>query len=124
VSSRFLGAACLLIFCAALLSPDAASAYRRQVWRAPGPPRLGPWIEKGWCCEDWSRAPAIRDWAFSAPWNYDPETGTPSSTAEYPWGYTTPFVKVGRRCVASEINGSPGGAWVRYQRVMPSYYCR
>jgi hypothetical protein len=32
-------------------------------------------------------------------------------------------VRVGRLCVANEINASPGGDYVRYQRVRPWYYC-
>lgn len=110
----------LFAVAATLLSSQAATAAHRQhVHRAPGAPRLGPWIEEGWRDEDWSRAPAVRTWDLSAPWD-----GSSSSTEQYPWGYTTPFVRVGRTCVASEINNGPGGEWVRYQRVMPAYYCR
>ncbi|MEK4034034.1 hypothetical protein WOC76_13815 [Methylocystis sp. IM3] len=124
MSLRPLRAACLLMLVAVLLSPESSAARGRRWWSAPAAQRLGPWVEEGWRREDWSRAPAIRDWGFSAPWSYDPETGYPSSTAEYPWGYTTPFVRVGRKCIANQINYSPGGDWVRYQRVQPSYYCR
>lgn len=108
-----------------LLFADAAAAHTRRakVMRAPGGPRLGPWVEEGWQHEDWSRAPAVREWGWSAPWDYDPATGYPSATAEYPWGYTTPFARVGKKCIANELNASPGGLVVRYQRVMPSYYC-
>ncbi len=124
MSLRSLRVACLLALAAILLPPETADARGRRWWLRPTAERLGPWVEQGWRREDWSRAPAIRTWDFSAPWSYDPETGYPSSTAEYPWGYTTPFVRVGRNCVASQINYSPGGDWVRYQRVLPSYYCR
>jgi hypothetical protein len=124
MSRYFLLAAGLLALAAPFLSSIPAEAYRRPVGRAPGATHLGPWVEEGWVREDWSRAPAIRDWDFSAPWGFDPATGYPSSTAEYPWGYTTPFVRIGRKCVASDFNRSPGGEAVRYQRVMPSYYCR
>jgi hypothetical protein len=112
---------------AASVLPAAATPVQRHpasASRAPGATRLGPWVEEGWRREDWSRAPAVRDWRYSAPANYDPLTGWPSSTAEYPWGYTTPFTRVGGKCVASAFNESPGGLVVRYQRVTPSYYCR
>lgn len=110
----------------ATLFPSVAPAHghRRLILRAPGPTRLGPWVEEGWRREDWSRAPAVRAPGFSAPRDFDPVTGYPSSEAEYPWGYTTPFERVGRLCVASDVNVSPGGMVARYQRVMPSYYCR
>lgn len=97
---------------------DASASARR----AHGPTRLGPWVQEGWERQDWSRAPAVRDWGWSAPWDYA-VAGFPASNEWYPWGYTTPFARVGRKCVASEINGGPGGDWVRYQRVRPSYYC-
>lgn len=117
----------LLIFflaAAALLPAGEASALRRMHQIYPRhATHLGPWIEEGWRREDWSRAPAVRDWSFSAPQDFDPVMGYPSSTAEYPWGYTTPFVRVGRTCVASEMNMSPGGLAVRYQRVRPLRYC-
>ncbi len=124
MSRLFLLAAGLLAVAAVSMSTDPAAAHRWRGWRAPGAPHLGPWVEEGWRREDWSRAPAVRNWGFSAPWGFDPATGYPSSTAEYPWGYTTPFVRVGRKCVASELNISPGGEAIRYQRVMPGYYCR
>lgn len=110
---------------AALFATEAA-AHRPspRVHRAGGPTRLGPWVEQGWAREDWGRAPAVRGWAYSAPWDYDPVTGYPASDAQYPWGYTTPFVRVGRNCVASEFNYSPGGDVARYQRVRPASYCR
>ncbi|MGJ0509428.1 MAG: hypothetical protein ACR652_20370 [Methylocystis sp.] len=124
MSARKFVLVCLLSASAAVLLTGEAAALRHPRYIYPkNAPHLGPWVEEGWRREDWSRAPAIRDWAFSAPWDYDPALGYPSSTAEYPWGYTTPFVRVGRKCVASEINVSPGGDSVRYQRVRPSYYC-
>lgn len=119
-----LRAACLLAAVGVIMTTQTATAHRRHGQRAPGAPHLGAWIEEGWRRADWSRAPAVRDWDFSAPATVDPSTGDPSSTAEYPWGYTTPFVRVGRKCVASELNAGLGGDVVRYQRVMPAYYCR
>jgi hypothetical protein len=122
---RFLARQFILAFCACIVAGTASAVARERTHfvRATGPTRVGPWVEEGWQREDWSRSP-VRDWAFSAPWDVDPVTLYPSSTEWYPWGYTTPFVRVGRLCVSSEINGSPGGAWVRYQRVRPTYYCR
>ncbi|MGJ0391727.1 MAG: hypothetical protein ACR650_03080 [Methylocystis sp.] len=115
-----LGSAVLAFFGAS----GAEAAHRaRTVLHANGPTFLGPWLQEGWDREDWSRAPAIRGWGLSAPWDFDPIIGYPLSDAEYPWGYTTPFVRVGRYCVASEINIAPGGQAARYQRVRPSYYC-
>jgi len=115
---------CLLaIVLIGLAAGDAAARERTHVLRAHGPTREGPWLEEGWAREDWSRAPAVRRWGFSAPWDYGLFAGAPSSDEWYPWGYTTPFVRVGRQCVASEFNVSPGGEAVRYQRVRPSYYC-
>ncbi|WP_457796637.1 hypothetical protein [Methylocystis sp. S23] len=113
-----LALAALLVFGASF----AAARGRTQELRASGPTREGPWLQQGWEREDWSRAP-VRGWGFSAPWDYDPVTGYPAAADWYPWGYTTPFVRVGRRCVASEINESPGGKLIRYQRVRPSHYC-
>lgn len=108
----FLGASC------------AEAAHRSRIFvPASGPNFLGPWLQEGWDREDWSRAPAIRDWGLSAPWDFNPVLGYPISDAQYPWGYTTPFVRVGRHCVASEANIAPGGQAARYQRVRPSYYC-
>ncbi len=113
----------LLIAAVAAPSGDAWALRRTHMIYSRHATHLGPWVEEGWQREDWSRGPAIRDGVFSAPWSYDPVTGYPSSTAEYPWGYTTPFVRVGRKCVASDVNRSPNGDAVRYQRVMPTYYC-
>lgn len=125
MSARKLMLTGLLSLAAATLAVTDASALRRARYIYPkNATHLGPWVEEGWSREDWSRSPSVRNWDFSAPWNFDPAAGYPSSTAEYPWGYTTPFVRVGRKCVASEFNVSPGGDAVRYQRVMPSYYCR
>ncbi|WP_442753740.1 hypothetical protein ACNHKD_12115 [Methylocystis sp. JAN1] len=104
-------------------APAAAAGGRTHFLRATGPTREGPWLQEGWDREDWSRSP-VRGWAFSAPWDFDPVTLYPSTTEWYPWGYTTPFVRVGRQCVSSEINGGVNGEWIRYQRVRPSYYCR
>jgi hypothetical protein len=115
--------ACLLFSAVTLMAGDAAALRRTHQIYPRYAPHLGPWVEEGWRREDWSRAPAVRDWDFSAPWDFDPVTGYPSSTVEYPWGYTTPFVRVGRKCVASEVNISPGGDAARYQRVRPGYYC-
>jgi hypothetical protein len=115
--------AILLLSAVAMAAGDAWALRRTHMIYPKHATHLGPWVEEGWQREDWSRTPAIRDWDFSAPWSYDPATGYPSSTVEYPWGYTTPFVRVGRKCVASEYNISPGGNEVRYQRVMPTYYC-
>jgi hypothetical protein len=106
-----------------LQAPPGAQARRRYVEPPTRHMRLGPWIEEGWRREDWSRAPAVRGWASSAPYDYDPVLGFPMSGQFYPWGYTTPFVRVGSKCVASELNGNAGGAVARYQRVMPAYYC-
>lgn len=112
----------LLVGAGAALSASPADAQsRRHVTRASGPTEDGPWLQQGWEWEDWSRAP-IRGWGYSAPW--DAVYGYPSTTEQYPWGYTTPFVSVGRQCVSSEINVSPGGQLIRYQRVRPSHYCR
>jgi hypothetical protein len=106
--------------------PEASAWSRRggaHPVRANGPTQLGPFVEEGWDREDWSRAPSVRGWGFSAPAINGP--GAYAFSEEwYPWGYTTPFVRVGRHCVASEITASVGGAWARYQRVRPSYYCR
>lgn len=108
-----------------LLSTEAnAHSHQSKVSRSPGAQRLGPWVEDGWRREDWSRAPQVRDWDYSAPRDWDPVTGYPSISAEYPWGYTAPYVRVGRRCIANENNRGLGGLVVRYQRVLPSYYCR
>lgn len=109
--------------CLVLGASPAVAGRRTHFVRANGPTLEGPWLEEGWAREDWSRSP-VRDWGFSAPWDFDPVTLYPSTNELYPWGYTTPFVRVGRQCVSSELNGSPGGAVVRYQRVRPSYYCR
>jgi hypothetical protein len=115
----------ILAFGAALVlcASSAAAGGRTHFLRATGPTRDGPWLEEGWAREDWSRSP-VRGWAFSAPWDFDPVTLYPSTTEWYPWGYTTPSVRVGRHCVSSEMNAALGGEWVRYQRVRPSYYCR
>lgn len=118
-------AVCFVSAALPLLAVSSADAgFRGRVLRAHGPTFLGPWLQEGWNREDWSRAPAVRDWGLSAPWDFDPIAGYPISEAEYPWGYTTPFARIGRRCVASEINASPGGELVRYQRVRPLHYCR
>jgi hypothetical protein len=109
------------VVCAGVSS--LAARERQRGPRAPGPTLQGPWVEEGWDREDWGRAPAVRAWGFSAPWDYGLYFGAPSSDEYYPWGYTTPFVRVGRKCVASELNRSPGGELIRYQRVRPSYYC-
>ncbi|GLI93460.1 hypothetical protein [Methylocystis echinoides] len=114
---------CFLAAAAALPAADAWALRRTHQIYPRFAPHLGPWVEEGWRREDWSRAPAVREWSWSAPADFDPLTGYPSSTAEYPWGYTTPFVRVGRKCVASELNLSPGGEVVRYQRVRSSAYC-
>lgn len=107
-----------------LMTEASARTQKSKFVRAPGAQRLGPWVEEGWQREDWSRAPQVRGWGYSAPSDYDPITGYPSISAEYPWGYTTPYVRVGHRCIANEINQGLGGMEVRYQRVLPSYYCR
>ena len=119
----------LFIFCFGMIflscvSGAEARSKKSKLVRAPGAQRLGPWVEKSWQREDWSRAPAVRNWGDSAPANYDTETDTPSISVEYPWGYTAPFTRVGTKCIANELNESPGGLVVRYQRVLPSYYCR
>ena len=85
---------------------------------------LGHWIEKGWEQQDPAISPAIREWGFSAPWDFTPDKRLPSSNEEYPWGYTAYITKVGRQCIASEYNASPGGTYIRYQRVLPAYYCQ
>lgn len=113
----------VLVICVCAAIGPASARARSHFIRANGPAGEGPWSQEGWEREDWSRAP-VRDWSFSAPWDFNPVTLYPSSTEWYPWGYTTPFVRVGRQCVASELNLSPGGDLIRYQRVRPGYYCR
>jgi hypothetical protein len=106
--------------------PDASAwSHRRgeRFVRANGPTELGPWVQEGWDREDWARAPSVRGWGYSAPADYGPYAGYLWSDEWYPWGFTTPYVRVGRQCVSSEMNVSVGGAAVRYQRVRPSYYC-
>lgn len=99
-------------------------SHIRKHSRAPGAPRLGPWIEDGWRREDWSLAPSVRNWGYSAPNRSDPASGQPSITTEYPWGYVSPYIRVRGKCIVNELNESPGGLVVRYQRILPSYYCR
>lgn len=113
----------VVLLAAAVLFGAAPACGRARLHegRASGPTAEGPWLQQGWDWEDWSRAP-VRGWGYSAPW--DAVAGYPSTTEQYPWGYTTPFVRVGRQCVSSEVNLSPGGETVRYQRVRPSHYCR
>jgi hypothetical protein len=108
----FLLAVCLGTTASDLCPAEASGRrHRPPVVRAPGAPRLGPWVEEGWRREDWSRAPAVREWGYSAPRDVDPWTGDPSSTAEYPWGYTTPFVRVGKKCVAMNSTKVRAGWW-------------
>ena len=92
--------------------------------RAPGAPRLGPWIEEGWRREDWSHAPSVRNWGYSAPNGSDPASAQPIINTEYPWGYVSPYIRIGGKCIVNELNESPGGLVVRYQRILPLYYCR
>ena len=105
-------------------SSHVKQTHKKKFSRAPGAPRLGPWIEEGWRREDWSRAPSERNWGDSAPSGSDPESGHPSITAEYPWGYVSPYIRVRGKCIVNELNESPGGLVVRYQRILPAYYCR
>jgi hypothetical protein len=110
--SAFLG-----VLTAALLigiASDAAAWVRRRdgFHRATGPTQLGPWVRGVW---DQSADP----WAYG----YDYNAASPWNSAWYPWGYTTPFVRVGRQCVAADWNMGTGGYVVRYQRVRPAYYC-
>jgi hypothetical protein len=81
-------------------------------YRTAGP-RLGPYIrgpwDRGWCC---------------GAYDLRLVDAYPIANAWYPWGYTAPFVRVGRLCVSNELVASVGGEYVRYQRVYPRRYCR
>ena len=79
-----------------------------------GPHIRGPW-DRGWCCG-----------AFDAGFVYDLRFADayPTPNSWYPWGYTAPFVRVGRLCASNELVASVGGEYVRYQRVYPGRYCR
>jgi hypothetical protein len=120
VTRMFLLSIAFMIVGPFLVPTISSAASRHLTARAPGGARLGSWNEEAWLQEDWSRAPAVRFWGYSKPNDFT----TSASMAEYPWGYTTRFVRISGKCVASEFNESPGGLVVRYQRVMPSYYCR
>ena len=102
----------------ASIAPEAAAwGYRGRahVHRAPGPTRLGPWVNEAWS----------GGWVYPDGWAYSAGLvgAYPATDEWYPWGYTAPFVRVGNKCVANEINVSPGGEYARYQRVRPAYYC-
>lgn len=119
----------ILMFCSSMggiseVAKAVARPNKNTKRHAPGAPRDGPWVEEAWRREDWSNAPSVREWGYSAPKYYDTNTGQPSSTAEYPWGYVSPYTVVGGKCITNELNESPGGLVVRYQRVLPIYYCR
>lgn len=95
-----------------------ALAWRHRqehVTRATGPTHLGPWVEGAW----------RREWGYDDAWPYAAGLASyyPPTDQWYPWGYVAPFVRVGGKCVANEVNVSPGGDYVRYQRVRPYYYC-
>lgn len=92
---------------------SAEGYHHRQghVLRATGPTHLGPWVRNAW----------DREWGGA--WVYDPVAAWPATDEWYPWGYVAPFVRVGGKCVANEVNVSPGGDYVRYQRVRPAHYC-
>lgn len=100
----------------------AEAAHARARWgrvpegRAAGPTGMGPWVQGPWDSE-WSGVLA-RDHAWRGPGGPYPDIDE-----WYPWGYVAPFTRVGRHCVANDVNVSPGGDFVRYQRVRPYYYC-
>lgn len=88
---------------------------RVNVGPAPSATELGPWVGGPWDVE----------WAEKLPYGHTP-WGTPIRPPVdewYPWGYVAPFVRVGRQCVANDVNVGLDGDIVRYQRVRPRYYC-
>lgn len=111
MASGFLAAALVL----GAASEAGARAHRRELQsRAPAPTQLGPWVREAW-----------PGWGYAGDWAYDAGlvSAYPATDEWYPWGYVAPFVRVGGKCVANEFNRSPGGNYVRYQRVRPGYYC-
>jgi len=109
---------------ASLVSKASAWDYRRgdYVTRAHGPTRLGPWVHGPWD-DEWRAVGWAYDASLASPYPPTFVGPYPPTDQWYPWGYVAPFVRVGRKCVANEINVSPGGDYVRYQRVRPAYYC-
>ncbi|PPD45400.1 MAG: hypothetical protein CTY15_04855 [Methylocystis sp.] len=105
-------------FLAATLVSSAAAAWSDNrhggFIRATGT-RLGPFVREAWGPE----------WGYYGGWPYAAGgvSAYPPTDEWYPLGYVAPFVRVGSKCVANEINVSPGGAYVRYQRVRPAHYC-
>lgn len=116
---KWLAAALVIV---AVAGDVSCSAFARGRWgrtdegRAKGPTEIGPWVGGPWDGE----------WAEKLTYGRTPEGAPlyPVVDEWYPWGYTAPFVRVGRQCVANDVNLSPGGDYVRYQRVRPAYYCR
>ncbi len=112
VAARFFAVAAFL---GGTVSEASAWRYRREhFYRATGPTHLGPFLKQAW----------DREWGYPDAWPYAFGANAYPATDEwYPWGYVAPFVRVGGKCVANEVNVSPGGEYVRYQRVRPSHYC-
>lgn len=110
----------LVVSTAAISFSSTASARGRwgrvDLNRSNGPTLLGPWVPGPWDGE-WAEKQRGGSTAWGEPLH-------PVFDEWYPWGYTAPFTRVGRLCVANDVNRSPGGDIVRYQRVRPSYYCR
>ena len=118
---KFLAGGCIALLLAALPLSEA-SAWRKygagRVVRSTGPVRLGPWVNGPWDYD-----PSYYNWSAAA-WALNQGLGPyPPSDEWYPWGYAAPYERVGRKCVANEINVSPGGDYARYQRVRSTLYC-
>lgn len=106
---------------AACVAPIAGvSAFDRggrEHWvRSNGPPGLGPWIPGVWD----PNGSYVGGWG-SPGWRvFGPDA---IMTAQYPWGYTAPYVRAGRVCVGNLFATNGVGILVRYQKVRPAIYC-
>jgi len=84
--------------------------------RSKGPVVLGPWVRGPW---DYNL-----DYYGGGEYAGSPFVGWGSiDNPFYPWGYTAPYVRAGRVCVANQWATNGVGVLVRYQKVRPLFYC-